>query len=108
MFNRRWYDKNTKTQNAIELLKELDEKSQEVISKNIVDVVNSIKTVRKEEEVIPLSIGIRRVLGLYKTTNAKRWYDKNDHVDQVFKTLSTLPEDDFENVIEGICTSLKN
>lgn len=108
MLNRRWYDKNTKAQSAIELLKELDAKSQEVISRNVVDVVNSIKTVRKEEEIIPLSIGIKRVLGLYKTTEAKRWYDKNTHIDQVFKTLSTLPKEDFENVIEGICTSLKS
>lgn len=108
MFKRRWYDKNIRTQTAIELLQELDAKSQEIMSNNIVDIANSIKTVRKEEEIVPLSIGIKRVLGLYKSTNANRWYDKSEHMDQAFKTMSTLPEDDFENIIEGICSSLKN
>lgn len=108
LLKRRWYDKNIKTQSAIKLLQELDEKSQEIISNDIIDIVNSIKTVRKEEEIVPLSIGIKRVLGLYKSTNAKRWYDKSEHLDLAFKTLSTLPEDDFENIMEGICYSLKN
>lgn len=108
LFKRRWYDRSEQTQNAMGLLKELDAKSQEIISNNIVDIANSIKTVRKEEEVVPLSIGLKRVLGLYKSSESKRWYDKSEHLDQAFKTISTLPEDDFENIMEGICSSLKN
>lgn len=108
MKNRRWYDESQKAQNAIQLIKELDENSKRIISRDIVNIANSIKAVRKEEESIPLSLGIKRVLGLYQCNNARRWYDNVSELDEAFKTISTLPLEDFENIMEGICLSLAN
>ena len=105
MFKRRWYDRSEKTQTALSLLKDLDEKSREIISRDIIHISNSIKEVRKEEEALPLSLGIKRVLGLYQTTNARRWYDNNE-LDNAFRTIATLPDEDFENIMEGLCVSL--
>lgn len=108
MLQRRWYDRETKAGNAIELLKKLDSETRSMISNDIVNIANSIKTIRKEQEIVPLSIGINRVLGLYQTNNSRRWYDKEEGLDTAFKTISTLPEEDFRNIMEGICTSLVN
>lgn len=108
MLKRRWYDRDTKAQNAIELLHDLDSRAKALISNDIIDIANSIKTVRKEQETIPLSIGISRVLGLYQTNNSRRWYDKEENLDSAFKTISTLPAEDFNNIMEGICTSLNS
>lgn len=108
LLQRRWYDRETKAGDAIELLKDLDSEARTIISNDIVNIANSIKTIRKEQEIIPLSIGINRVLGLYQTNNSRRWYDREESLDSAFKTISTLPEEDFKNIMEGICTSLKN
>ncbi len=105
MLNRRWYDKSDKTRSALDLLKSLDKKSRQIISSDMVNIANSIKELRKEEETLPLSLGLQRVLGLYQTNNSRRWYDKNEF-DSVFKTMATLPDEDFENIMEGICSSL--
>ena len=107
MFNKRWYDKDPKTNDAISLLMHLDQKSQDIISRDMTDIANSIRSVRKEQNSLPLSLGVKRVLGLYQSENNRRWYDKNDSLNQAFKTISTLPEEDFQNIMEGICVSLK-
>lgn len=106
MFKRRWYDKSDKTQNVLSLLYELDERSRKKISQNIIDIANSIKTIRKEQEILPISIGKTRVLGLYQTNNQRRWYDKNEYLNNAFLTISTLPAEDFNNIMEGILISV--
>ena len=105
---RRWYDKRETTLAAMKLLKELDPISQKIISSDIVNIANSIKTVRKEQEYTPLSLGIKRVLGLYQTNNSRRWYDNNEPLSLAFKTISTLPDEDFANIMQGICHSIKS
>ncbi len=107
MQKKRWYDTKETTLSAIELLKELDPVSQKIISTDIVNIANSLKSIRKEQEIVPLSLGLSRVLGLYQTNNSRRWYDKSKHLDLAFKTISTLPDEDFENIMEGICNSIK-
>lgn len=106
METRRWYDRNTKTNLAMKLIRELDETSRVAISKDIINIANSIKTIRKEQETLPLSIGVERALGLYQSENSRRWYDQNSELGIALKIVSTLPEEDYINVMQGICESL--
>ena len=73
--NRRWYDSNETTEKALSLLKDLDENSRRTLAGDLTAVVKQIKEMRQEEdetEDSDVSIGIERVLGLYKISNARR------------------------------------
>lgn len=106
--NRRWYDNHRDTLDTLELLKKLDKESRKRLSGDLVEVANQIKSIHREEEEPLLSIGIERVLGLYQSANSRRWYDKQKDLGFAIKTISTLPEDDFLNLMEGLCISLKD
>ena len=106
--NRRWYDANEHTERALELLKGMDEDRRRALSRDLTAVVKQIKDMHDEEEdeEQEVSIGIDRVLGLYKISNSRRWYDKVSILSYAMKTMSTLPKEDFYNIMEGISTSL--
>lgn len=107
MYDRRWYDSNENTQRALELLKDMDENQRRALSRDLTAVVKQIKELRSEEddEDQDVSIGIERVLGLYKISNARRWYDKVSVLSYAMKTMATLPKEDFYNIMEGIALS---
>lgn len=109
MFDRRWYDSNESTQRALGILKDMDENQRRALSRDLTAVVKQIKELRSEEddEEQDVSIGIDRVLGLYKISNSRRWYDKVSILSYAMKTMSTLPREDFYNIMEGITTSAK-
>ena len=98
--NRRWYDSNEHTERALSLLKDMDEERRRALSRDLTNVVKQIK------EIQEVSIGIDRVLGLYKISNSRRWYDKVSILSYAMKTMSTLPKEDFYNIMEGISTSI--
>lgn len=106
--NRRWYDANENTQRALEILKDMDEDRRRALSRDLTAVVKQIKDmhIEEEDEEQEVSIGIDRVLGLYKISNSRRWYDKVSILSYAMKTMSTLPKEDFYNIMEGISTSL--
>ncbi len=105
--NKRWYDKHDGTEKAFKLLKKMDFKSQYQIAHDIMRVASAIKTAHKEEDIEqPLSIGLDRVLGLYQASNMRRWYDKYPYLNQAILTISTLPEEDYVNIMDGLCDSL--
>ena len=104
--NRRWYDSNEYTQRALSLLKDMDETQRRALSQDLTTVVKQIKEMREEDEDQDVSIGIDRVLGLYKISNSRRWYDKVSILSYAFKTMSTLPKEDFYNIMEGLSTSI--
>ena len=104
--NRRWYDSNEHTQNALSLLKDMDEVKRRALSRDLANVVKQIKEMHEEDEEQDISIGIDRVLGLYKISNSRRWYDKVSILSYALKTMSTLPKEDFYNIMEGITTSI--
>ena len=106
--NRRWYDANEHTERALELLKDMDEDRRRALSRDLTAVVKQIKDMHDEEEdeEQEVSIGSDRVLGLYKISNSRRWYDKVSILSYAMKTMSTLPKEDFYNIMEGISTSL--
>lgn len=104
--NRRWYDSNEYTQKALDLLKDMDENRRRSLSQDLTTVVKQIKEMHEEDEEQDVSIGIDRVLGLYKLSNSRRWYDKVSILSYALKTMSTLPKEDFYNIMEGLSTSI--
>ena len=106
--NRRWYDSNEHTKRALSLLKDMDEERRRALSRDLTNVVKQIKEMHEEDddENQEVSIGIDRVLGLYKISNSRRWYDKVSILSYAMKTMSTLPKEDFYNIMEGISTSI--
>lgn len=107
MYDRRWYDSDENTQRALEILKDMDETQRKSLSKDLTAVVKQIKELHNEEEneEQDVSLGIDRVLGLYKISNSRRWYDKVSVLSYAMKTMSTLPKSDFYNIMEGITVS---
>ena len=105
MFDRRWYDSDKNTQRALEILKDMDENQRRALSKDLTTVVKQIKELHEEDEESDVSIGIDRVLGLYKLSNSRRWYDKVSILSYAMKTMSTLPKEDFYTIMEGIAVS---
>ena len=79
------------------------------MSTDLIEIVKQIKEVRKEEAEPELTLGIERVLGLYQqSVNERRWYDTSKELKYALKTMSTLPSEDFLNIMEGLAISLKD
>lgn len=105
--NRRWYDSNEYTERALTLLKDMDEAKRRDLSRDLTAVVRQIKEMHEEDDEEPeVSLGIDRVLGLYKLSNSRRWYDKVSLLSYAMKTMSTLPKEDFYNIMEGLSNTL--
>ncbi len=106
---RRWYDNNSSAIEAFNILKQLDTESKKRLSKDLIEIVRQIKELHKEEAEPKLSLGLERVLGLYQqSVNERRWYDTNADLKYALKTMSTLPTEDFLNIMEGLSVSLNN
>jgi len=106
--NKRWYDNHKETLETLEILKKLDRESKKRLSRDVIEIANQIKSMHKEEDEPPLSIGLERVLGLYQSSNSRRWYDRQLDLDTAIRTISTLPQEDFLNIMEGLCVSLRD
>lgn len=106
--DKRWYDNHQETLEALEIFKTLDRESRKRLSNDIIDIANQIKSIHREEEEPALSIGLERVLGLYQSSNSRRWYDKQRDLNTAIKTISTLPKEDFLNIMEGLSVSLQD
>ena len=106
MKNRRWYDSNEHTEKALALLKDMDEDKRRSLARDLTTFVRQVKEMREEDEEADISLGIDRVLGLYKLSNSRRWYDKVSILSYALKTMSTLPREDFYNIMEGVHSTL--
>ncbi|MGN1125341.1 MAG: hypothetical protein ACI4SM_04045 [Candidatus Gastranaerophilaceae bacterium] len=107
MQQRRWYDEHKEAKAAFELLKNLDDNTQKQLANDLIEVIEQIKDLHKEGDIPELSLGLPRVLGLYQETiNQRRWYDNNDSLKYAIKLMSTLPTQDFINIMEGLSVSL--
>jgi len=106
LMNRRWYDSDKNTEQALDLLKNMDENRRRALSSDLVTVIKQIKELHEEDEEPEISLGIDRVLGLYKISNSRRWYDKVSILSYALKTMSTLPKEDFYNIMEGLSNTL--
>ncbi len=106
--NRRWYDKNKYMGLILEALRNQPPELIDNLAENIMGFSNVIRqNINEMEAEEPISIGKERMLGYYKSFRRRRWYDKNWTILSIVNVLSTLPNDDFENVIEGLRDLLK-
>ena len=70
MYDRRWYDSHEHTARAFEILKDMDDAQRRALAKDLTTVVKQIKELHEEDEESDVSLGIDRVLGLYKLSNS--------------------------------------
>ena len=111
--DRRWYDSHLETSRTLKLLEKLSEEEKEALSQSLITIVNQIKDFHRDDyddetKEPPLSLGISRVIGLYQSSNARRWYDKADNFGFAMKAMSTLPEADFKNIMDGLSVTLSS
>ena len=114
--NRRWYDEHEDTPKTLELLQKLDARTMNSLSKDLSTIVRQIKDLRLEakknveedEDDEEISLGIQRVLGLYQSENGRRWYDKKPAINYAMRSMSTLPKEDFYNIMEGLHVTLSS
>jgi len=105
---KRWYDTKPYADNVLSILKELSLQSHYDIAREVLKIIEAIKVNSRELEEPPLSIGVDRVLGLYSQNYKRRWYDKNLPIGRIFKSASCLQDEDFQNIMQGMYTSLKD
>ena len=111
--DRRWYDSHLETSRTIKLLENLSEEEKEALSQSLITIVNQIKDFHRDDyddetKEPPLSLGLNRVMGLYQSSNGRRWYDKADSFGFAMKAMSTLPEADFKNIMDGLSVTLSS
>ena len=111
--DRRWYDTHFETQKALKLLENLSDEEKEVLSDSLISIIKEIKDCHRNDyddatKEVPISIGLERVMGLYLSSNNRRWYDKNDSLSFALKAMSTLPESDFRNIMDGLSVTLSS
>lgn len=111
--NRRWYDEHEETSKTLEMLEQLDNRTINSLSRDLSTIVKQIKELRLEakkedEEDEEISLGLHRVLGLYQSEYGRRWYDKKPAVNFAMRSMSTLPKEDFYNIMEGLHVTLSS
>lgn len=104
---KRWYDVKPYTDEVLNILRELSLQSHYDIAREVLKVINVIKSNSREMDEPPLSLGVERIVGLFSQSYNRRWYDKNLPINRVFKSASCLQDEDFQNIMQGMFTSLK-
>lgn len=102
----RWYDSNLGVKDLLDLIKIIPPEAQEGLSQMIINFVNVYRKSRPPSDM-PISIGKDRVLGIYKSSEKRRWYDKNPALLSAMNVIATLPEEDFKNLVDGVLQTLK-
>ena len=105
---KRWYDIKPYTGEVLMILKDLSLQSHYDIAREVLKIVEVIKQNSRELDEPPLSLGVDRVLGLFSQNYGRRWYDKNLPINRIFKSASSLQDEDFQNIMQGMFTSLKD
>ena len=105
---KRWYDAKPYTDEVLRILKELSLQSHYDIAREVLKVIETIKVTSRDLTEPPLSIGVDRVMGLFSQNYNRRWYDKNLPINRIFKSASSLQDQDFQNIMQGMFTSLKD
>ena len=105
---KRWYDIKPYTGEVLTILKDLSLQSHYDIAREVLKIIEAIKQNSRELDEQPLSLGVDRVLGLFSQNYGRRWYDKNLPINRIFKSASSLQDEDFQNIMQGMFTSLKD
>lgn len=106
--NDRWYDFDSNVSVLLDVLKNVPEPIQEEVLSSILKAARVIREKIETETAddVPVSIGKERVLGLYMSSNKRRWYDESPVVSNAFNVLSTLPDEDCSDIISSILQAL--
>ncbi len=104
---KRWYDKKPYADEVLKILNQLSLQSHYDIAREVLKVIEAIKTNSREIDNPPLSLGVDRVVGLFSQGYKRRWYDNNNPINRIFKSASSLQDEDFQNIMQGMFTSLK-
>ena len=105
---KRWYDVKPYADDVLSILKNLSLQSHYDIAREVLKIIEAIKINSREIDDPPLSIGVDRALGLFSQNYKRRWYDNNLPIARIFRSASCLQDDDFQNIMQGMFTSLKN
>ena len=105
---KRWYDVKPYTDDVLWILKGLSLSSHYDIAREVLKIIEAIKQNSRDLDDPPLSLGVERVMGLYSQNYKRRWYDKNLPIGRIFKSASCLQDEDFQNIMQGIFTSLND
>lgn len=105
---KRWYDVKPYADEVLTMLKDLSLQSHYDIAREVLKIIEAIKLNVRDMEDPPLSIGVERALGLFSQNYKRRWYDKNLPIARIFKSASCLQDEDFQNIMQGMFTSLKD
>lgn len=105
---KRWYDIKPYAGDVLSILKELSLQSHYDIAREVLKIIEAIKINSRDLSEPPLSLGVDRVLGLFSQNYNRRWYDKNLPINRIFKSASSLQDEDFQNIMQGMFTSLKD
>ena len=105
---KRWYDKKPYADEVLAILKDLSIQSHYDIAREVLKIIEAIKQNTRDLDEPPLSLGVDRALGLYNQNYKRRWYDKNLPIGRIFKSASCLQDEDFQNIMQGMFTSLKD
>ena len=92
----------------VDILKQLSLQSHYDIAREVLKIIEAIKVNSRELEEPPLSLGTQRVFGLFSQNYKRRWYDKNLPINRIFKSASSLQDEDFQNIMQGMFTSLRD
>ena len=107
--NKRWYDNNKDMTMILDVLKNQPNELIDNLAENIMTFSNIIRQNIDEMTIEePISIGKQRILGYYKSFQRRRWYDNNWTLLSIVNILSTLPKNDFENIIQGVKDLMKD
>jgi len=105
--NNRWYDNIEVNQEVLDKLQKLGRKDLVQVAKELEQIAVSIKAIKREQEDVPISIGLERVKGLYQNKN-RRWYDKDEQISAAMKSISTLSEDEYTGIIEALNSAIQD
>ena len=101
----RWYDEDPCMSEILDVMQDLPKPQQEELSATVIQLVNMIRRNKTDEEAA-ISIGKNRVLGLYKSFNRRRWYDKSLALMSAMNVISTLPIEDSSKITEGLLLTI--
>ncbi len=104
---KRWYDKKPYTNEVLSILKDLSLQTHYDIAREVLRIIEAIKINSRELSQPPLSLGVDRVFGLFSQNYGRRWYDRNLPIARIFKSASCLQDEDFQNIMQGMFTSLQ-
>ncbi len=91
-YNRRWYDGIANLAMAIHLSRQLPPEIQSLIARNLNETIDQQRELRRTDNNA-YSIGLPRMLGLYKSSNRQRWYDPYHQLHRAFTHMSGVPDD---------------